>query len=120
MSPATMQSSFLSNSNATRWGQLTHNARRFARRQSGLRRSVAGENSPHPRHVQLAEAVHLRLLLDFDPGRANLLEKVRIAFFNDDASLDAGGKAANLLQRQRIRQAEFQHAGVAGPPRGRA
>ena len=49
---------------------------------------------------------------DGDARRADLLEQVGIALFDDEAPLDAAANRRDLLQRQRPRKAQFQHAGL--------
>ena len=77
MSPATMQSSFAEHLEDAAVRAAVAQGRRLARRRRRFRRGVAGQDPPHPLHVQFAEAVHLRLPLHGDARGAKLLDQVR-------------------------------------------
>ena len=86
--------------------------RRLAGHGSGLGRSIAGNDPPHAGHVQFAEAIHLGLAFHRNARSAELLNEIRVAFLDDQAAIDACGEAADLLQGQRVGEAQFQHGGV--------
>ena len=114
MSPATMQSRLRSDLEDGAVRAAVAQGRGLAGRRGHFRRGLAGQDAPHALHVQFAEAVHLRLSLHGDARRAKLLDQVGIALFDDHAAVDAADEAGDLLQRQRIGQPQFQHAGRRG------
>ena len=87
-------------------------SRRLAGNALRLRRIVALKNAAHAGGVQFAEAEGLRLALDRDGRRPRALYQVRIAFFDDQAALDAGGEGAHPLHGQRIGHSQLQHTGL--------
>ena len=73
---------------------------------------VVGEDAPDAVHVQFAEPEHFRFALDFQPGGANGVGKIWIAFLDDDAAFDAADKLGDFFQRQRMRETELEKTRV--------
>ena len=107
-----MQSSFFSTPKTVRCGQPWHKAGGLPGAAAGSGRRIAGNDPPHPGDVQLAEAIHLGLAFHGNAGSAKLLDEIRVAFLDDQAALDTGGEPPDLLQRQRVGEAQFQHGGL--------
>ena len=99
----------------SRCGQPGHSSGGLPGRRCGLRATCRRARiAPHARHVQLAEAVHLRLALDRDAGRAQRRRPGTGRLPRSRRS--APPSAANWrmrLERQRIGHAQLEDGGAS-------
>ena len=58
---------------------------------------VVRENPPHAIHVQFAEAEHFRFAFNDQPGGADGICQIRIAFLNDDTALHAADELGDFF-----------------------
>ena len=112
MSPATMQSWLAQRlEDDAVWAGVAE-LRRLARRRGGfrtgsllrMRRTRGTSNSPN-RYIS-------GFPLDGDARGADGFDQVRIAFLDHHAALDALRKLRDLAHRQRMREAQLEHAGL--------
>ena len=101
-------------SKTVRCGQPWQSAAACPRRRRG-----SGEVSParmraHARHVQLAEAVHLRLALDGDTRGADGLARYGSPSSITTQRSTLAAKARIVSMRQRIGHAQLENAGLGG------